>query len=340
MVKNKTSGKSHFVDEVVLQIKSGDGGNGSVSFRRERFIPKGEPNGGDGGKGGDVIVVAEKQLRTLFDLKYKRIIKAENGKPGSKNNRYGKSGKNKIIKVPVGSLIYDTEQDNVIVDLTEDNQEFAILKGGRGGKGNAHFKSSTNRSPKYAQPGESGEEKKIRIELKLLADIGLIGFPNVGKSSLVSAVTAAKPKISDYPFTTLTPNLGIVRVGEFSSFVICDIPGLIEGAHLGKGLGHQFLRHIERAKILACVVDISNFQPNHALKDLDILENELDRYNKNLWGKVKCVIGNKIDLGISKDEQTEVENYCKKKNFDFCMTSAVTHMGLKDFVSKLSQILN
>jgi len=339
MESDGVSPKSNFIDEVTLKVVAGKGGRGCVSFRREKYIPKGEPNGGDGGKGGDVIIRTDPQLNTLYDLRYFKLIKAGKGEAGGKNNCFGKKGEDRIIRVPVGSIIIDADKDCVIADLTEEDQELTIARGGRGGKGNAHFKSSTQRSPRFAQPGEEGEEKLIRIELKLLADIGLIGFPNVGKSSIINSISGAKPKISDYPFTTLTPNLGIVRVGEFSSFVICDIPGLIEGAHLGRGLGHQFLRHIERARLLACVLDISGLSQTKCLEELEILENELKKYKDGLWKKVKFVIGNKIDLNISEEERALIEEYCRKNEYDFFLTSAVTGKGLKELSQRMYQVL-
>jgi len=325
------SGGSQFVDLVNFEVKSGDGGRGCVNFRREKFVPRGEPNGGDGGNGGNILIMVDTQLRTLLDLRYQKMIKAGNGSPGSKNNCYGKRGEDQIIKVPAGSIVYDSETGELIFDLVEDSEQAILAHGGRGGKGNSHFKSSTNRSPRFAQTGKAGESRKIRIELKLIADIGLIGFPNVGKSSIIRSVSAAKPKISDYPFTTLTPNLGIVDMGDYNTFVICDIPGLIEGAHLGKGLGHKFLRHVERAKILACVVDLSGLTEKSCLEEIKILKKELNSYKNDLWSKVKLILGNKIDLGISEEERKEVEKYCSKENLEFFMTSALASTGLKEF---------
>jgi GTPase len=339
MSDSKPAGRSHFVDEVSLDIKSGKGGPGCVSFRREKFVPKGGPDGGDGGKGGDVIINTDDELRTLYDLRYRKTIKAEKGKQGQGSNKTGKDGNDITIRVPIGSIIFDSNDNRLISDLVKDGDSIIIAKGGRGGKGNAHFKGPVNQNPKFAQPGEAGEEKKIRIELKLLADIALIGFPNVGKSSLVSVMSSAKPKISDYPFTTLTPNLGIVYIGEYSTYTVCDVPGLIEGAHEGKGLGHQFLRHIERAKLLACVIDASIFSQNNRIEELQMLENELNCYKPDLWSKVKFVIANKIDVGINEEKIDAIKIYCKERDYELFSTSAITLEGIKQLKQKMYNTL-
>ena len=246
-----------FIDEAKIYVKGGDGGKGCVSFRREKYIPRGGPDGGDGGEGGDVIITADRNLHTLIDLRYQQHYRADRGGHGEGSNKHGKDGGDCRIRVPVGTIIKDTDTELILEDLNEDGKSLIAAKGGRGGKGNTRFKSSTNRAPRRAQKGLPGEEKWLYLELKLLADISIIGFPNAGKSTLISKISAAKPKISDYPFTTLTPNLGVVRVGDYKSFVVADIPGLIEGAYKGKGLGIRFLKHIERTKILLHLIDMS-----------------------------------------------------------------------------------
>ncbi|MBN2780374.1 MAG: GTPase ObgE, partial [Candidatus Marinimicrobia bacterium] len=246
-----------FIDQTSIAIAAGNGGNGCVSFHREKFVPKGGPDGGDGGHGGNVIFQASVQLHTLQDIRYNRTYKAGNGRPGEGNNCSGKKGEDIVIKVPVGTLIRERDEDRVMVDMIEDGQTFTAAKGGNGGWGNQHFATSTNKTPRFAKPGQPGETHEVELELKILADVGLVGFPNAGKSTLLSTISAAHPKIADYPFTTLVPNLGIVRYGDYGSFVMADIPGLIEGAHLGKGLGDQFLRHIERSKVLLFMIDVN-----------------------------------------------------------------------------------
>ncbi|HNI12397.1 MAG TPA: GTPase ObgE, partial [bacterium] len=250
-----------FIDFVQIQVRAGHGGDGCVSFRREKFIPKGGPDGGDGGKGGDVVFEADENLHTLQDIVHHRIFRAQHGQKGGSQNMSGRFADDIVIKVPVGTIIKDQETGEMLCDLTENRQRAVLAKGGQGGKGNSRFKSPTNRTPREFTPGERGEEKFLDLELKVLADVGLVGFPNAGKSTLLASVTAAKPKIANYPFTTLTPNLGIIKIGEYRSLVLADIPGLIEGAHEGKGLGVQFLKHIERTKALAFLIDVQNANP-------------------------------------------------------------------------------
>jgi GTP-binding protein len=247
-----------FVDYVKIHVKAGDGGRGCVSFRREKYVPRGGPDGGDGGRGGHIILKATKELNTLLDLKYQREYKAERGEHGKGSNKHGRNGEDKIIFVPVGTLVKEAETETVIADLDYDGKEVIVAKGGRGGLGNSHFATATRQAPKFAQPGEKGAEKQLILELKLLADVGFIGLPNAGKSTLISLISSAKPKIADYPFTTLVPNLGVVKLEDFRSFVVADIPGLIKGAHRGAGLGFQFLRHVERTSILLHLVDVSD----------------------------------------------------------------------------------
>lgn len=288
-----------FLDYAKIYAKSGDGGNGCVSFRREKFVPKGGPNGGDGGKGGDVIFKASSQLSTLIDFRYRAHYKAERGHHGEGALKTGKNGKDIIIRVPCGSIIKDFETGKVLHELLKDGDEKVILKGGRGGKGNTHFKNSTNQAPRKAQPGEAGQEKTLQVELKLIADAGLVGFPNAGKSTLISKISSAKPKIANYAFTTLTPNLGIVRYKEYDSFVVADIPGIIEGASSGKGLGFQFLRHIERTRILLFLIDATNLDgaktKKEFMKDYEILLKELKTYEAHLLDKPRIICFTKTD---------------------------------------------
>jgi len=287
-----------FLDYAKIYLKSGDGGNGCVSFRREKFVPKGGPNGGDGGKGGDVILKASSQLSTLIDFRYKQHYRARRGAHGMGSDKTGKSGEDQIIIVPTGSIIKEKTTDKVIGELLVDGEELVVLNGGKGGKGNAHFKTSTNQAPRYAQKGQPGQEMEVVIELKLIADAGLVGFPNVGKSTLISKISAARPKIADYPFTTLIPNLGIVKYRDFNSFVVADIPGIIEGASTGKGLGLQFLRHIERTRLLVFMIDSTKISDSskEVLKEYNILLGEIKNYGANLQDKPRIVCFTKIDV--------------------------------------------
>lgn len=281
-----------FVDIVNIFVKAGDGGNGHVSFRKEKYVPKGGPDGGNGGKGGSVILLADKQLSTLLDFRYKRHYFAENGEHGMKSLKTGRNGKDLVIKVPLGTIIKNTESNEVICDLADDGQSFVIAKGGNGGWGNNEFKTATNQTPRFAKPGLPGEELEITLELKLLADVGIVGYPNVGKSTLISVISAAKPKIADYPFTTLIPNLGMVHIAEYQHFTVADIPGLIEGASEGKGLGIQFLRHVERTKVLLFLLDSTSDDPK---LDYKILRSELKKYNPEMDKKTRIICFSKID---------------------------------------------
>ena len=291
-----------FLDYAKIYIKSGDGGNGCVSFRREKFVPKGGPNGGDGGKGGNVILKASSQLSTLIDFRYKQHYRAKRGAHGQGSDKTGKSGEDQIIIVPTGSIIKEKTTDKVIGELLVDGEELVVLNGGKGGKGNAHFKTSTNQAPRYAQKGQPGQEMEVVIELKLIADAGLVGFPNVGKSTLISKISAARPKIADYPFTTLVPKLGIVKYRDFNSFVVADIPGIIEGASTGKGLGLQFLRHIERTRLLVFMIDSTKISDSseEVLKEYNVLLREIKNYGANLQYKPRIVCFTKIDV-VSKE---------------------------------------
>lgn len=282
-----------FVDHVEIKVSSGKGGAGLVSFRREKYVPKGGPAGGDGGDGGSVFVEADENLYTLLDLRYNKHHDAQNGGPGGKFNKKGADGDDIVIRVPPGTVVKETDTDEVIGEVVEPGDRLLVAKGGRGGKGNAFFKSSTNQAPRFAQPGEPGEEKEVTLELKLLADVGLVGFPNAGKSTLISAVSAAKPEVADYPFTTLTPSLGMVYVGDYQSFVMADLPGIIEGAHEGKGLGLQFLKHIERNAVLLFVIPVTS---KDLAGDYDALLSELREYNPKLLDKPRLVALTKIDV--------------------------------------------
>jgi len=284
------------IDNAKILIKSGDGGNGCVSFRREKYVPRGGPNGGDGGKGGNVVFIADNSLDTLIDFRYRKIYKAGNGKHGMGGDKTGKNGSDIHIRVPCGSIIKDGNTREVLADLVNTGDIYIAAKGGKGGRGNTHFATPTNQTPRNAEPGEKGEEKEIEIELKLIADVGLVGLPNSGKSTLISKISAAKPKIADYPFTTLQPNLGIVKYKDFNSFVVADIPGLIKGAHLGKGLGIRFLKHIERTRILVFLIDstVVNYDIDY-ISDYEILIDELRSYNIDLLKKPRIICFTKID---------------------------------------------
>lgn len=288
-----------FVDYVTITVRSGKGGSGSVSFRREKYQPKGGPDGGDGGEGGSISLLADSHLYTLLDHRYNRHHFAENGHPGSGNNKKGRDGQDIVLKVPVGTVVKNTDTDTVLGELLEDGQSLVLAKGGRGGKGNTFFKSATNQTPRHAQPGEPGEELNITLELKLLADVGLVGFPNAGKSTLVSSLSAAKPKVADYPFTTLEPSLGVVAMEDFQSFVIADIPGIIEGAAEGKGLGIQFLKHIERNAVLLFLIPVTSEDP---VAEYETLLAELESFNPDMLTKPRMIGLSKIDL-IPADEQ-------------------------------------
>lgn len=295
-----------FIDYTKIFIKAGDGGNGAVAFRREKYVPKGGPAGGNGGRGGNVIFIADQNLNTLLDFRYKKHYNAENGQPGGSSLKDGRNGKDIYIKVPVGTIIKDAQTEELIFDLDENGKEFVAAKGGKGGKGNANFATPTNQTPRFAENGKPGEEREIILELKLIADVGLVGFPNAGKSTLISTISEAKPKIADYPFTTLEPNLGIVRYKDYKSFTVADIPGIIEGAHQGKGLGLKFLRHIERTKILLIMIDATS---ETYQKDFDTLINELNSFSKVLNSKKKLLAFSKADL---LDEE-ELKKLSKRK---------------------------
>ncbi len=323
-----------FVDYAKIELKAGDGGNGAVAFRREKYEPMGGPAGGDGGNGGNIIFKVDERKRTLMDFKYKRIIKADNGENGRNKNRFGKNAEDIILNVPKGTIIRDEETNKVIADLVKIDQEFVIAKGGRGGRGNTKFKSSTRRSPRFAEPGRKGEELTVILELKLIADVGLVGFPNVGKSTLLSKISSAKPKIDNYHFTTLKPNLGVVHLDDEKSFVVADIPGLIEGASKGTGLGHDFLRHIERTKILAHVIDASGFEGRDPLEDFNKINKELRNYSEILSKKKQIIVLNKIDLIQDENQIQNLKNKFDNK-YDIYEISAISGKNLKELLYKL-----
>jgi GTP-binding protein len=306
-----------FVDYVKIYVKAGDGGRGCVSFRREKYVPKGGPDGGDGGKGGDVIIRASSELHTLLDHRYQKTYKAKRGEHGKGSNMKGKDGEDLIIQVPIGTVVKDADSEEILADLDEDGKDLIVARGGKGGLGNAHFATPINQTPRYAQPGQKGEEKWIILELKLLADVGLIGLPNAGKSTLISIISSARPKIADYPFTTLTPVLGVVKYKDYQSFVVADIPGLIEGAHKGAGLGHQFLRHVERTSILLHLVDVSDYLQSDPVGDFEKIQKELELYNPELINKPFAVVGTKIDIAYEGKRLKRLKDYCKGKGIDF-----------------------
>lgn len=329
--------EGNFVDYVKIHINSGNGGKGSSHLHREKYIAKGGPDGGDGGRGGHVIIRGNKNLWTLFHLKFKRHVKAGHGEHGSKQRSTGADGEDQYIDVPLGTVIRDTETQNILHEITEDGQEIVIAEGGKGGLGNWHFKSSTNQTPRYAQPGIPGEEKDITLELKVLADVGLVGFPNAGKSTLLSVITAAKPKIADYEFTTLKPNLGIVQYRDFKTFVVADIPGIIEGAAEGKGIGHRFLRHIERNSTLLFLIpadakDIS--------KQYDILVDELRRYNPEMLDKDRLIAISKSDMLDAELKAELKEELDKTFDIPYLFISSVAQQGLTELKDKLWEMLN
>jgi len=323
-----------FIDQAQIWVKAGDGGHGCVSFRREKFIPKGGPDGGDGGKGGDVYFRAVENLDTLLDFAGKHHWQAQNGQPGSGNNRHGANGQDLVIKVPPGTLIYDTDLNLLLKDLNEIGLEARVCLSGRGGRGNKAFATSTNQTPRYAEPGKEGQERNIRLELKLIADVGLVGMPNAGKSTLISRCSAARPKIADYPFTTVEPVLGIVELSGFRRFVMADIPGLIEGAHAGAGLGHEFLKHIERTTILAHILDIMPIDGSDPAENYKTIRGELERHSEALARKQEVVVANKIDLD---PDGRIVQDLRSKLDKDIHSVSAVTGEGIKELSELLWQ---
>ena len=328
-----------FIDRSKISVRAGDGGNGKSSFRREKFVPKGGPDGGDGGKGGDVVLEVDANVNTLLNFRYNRKFTAENGDAGDRKQQFGRGAEDCVIKVPQGTLVKDAETGEIIADLTELGQRAIVAKGGRGGRGNAKFKSSSRRAPTFAEFGEPGESRELLLELKLLADVGLVGYPSVGKSSLISAVSSARPEIADYHFTTLVPVLGVVNLGYEKSFVMADIPGLIEGAADGVGLGHDFLRHIERTKLILHIVDAAAVDGRDPIDDFKKINIELKKYSEKLSKRPQILVANKIDLPQAKENLPALENLAEQEGIKFFAISAATHENLDTLINFIGKTL-
>jgi GTP-binding protein len=326
----------HFIDQATIRVKAGDGGHGCIAFRREKFVPKGGPSGGDGGTGGSVWIVASKRLNTLYHLQFQREWKAGRGQHGMGSNCSGHDGEDITIELPVGSVIRDKATDDIIADLAEDGQRFLVARGGRGGWGNQHFATATRQAPRFAQDGNAGDERELFIELKLIADVGLVGLPNAGKSTLISVISAAKPKIADYPFTTLVPNLGVVSADDAQTFVVADIPGLIEGAHEGHGLGDQFLRHVERCSVLVHLVDLSANEDPDA--DAEVIARELALYSPLLATKPRIVCGSKLDSLVPGNSE-KLRAYAARNGYPYHEISAVVGDGVRELVRMLARFV-
>lgn len=327
-----------FFDEALITVQSGDGGRGCVSLRREKHVPRGGPDGGDGGKGGDVILKSSLHRRTLYPFQFKRQFKAKNGAHGQGKQKTGKNGPDLIIEIPPGTLVKDADNNEILKDFTAAGDSYTVVRGGKGGLGNAHFKTSTNRAPRYAQPGQAGQLRKLKLELKLLADVGIIGLPNAGKSTLISKISSASPKIADYPFTTLTPTLGVVETEWGEPFVVADIPGLIEGAHQGAGLGTQFLRHIERTRILIHMVDAANIDMDHPLNDYVTVNKELKSFNAQLTEKPQILALNKMDLPGAREAADAFAAALDAE--PIILISAIKKKGLKQLISRILELLD
>ncbi len=323
-----------FIDEVKIYVKAGDGGNGCLAFRREKYVPRGGPSGGDGGRGGDVILTASQHYNTLLHFRFNPEHKAERGRHGEGSNRKGREGAAREVPTPVGTIVYDAETGELLHDFTEAGDRFVVARGGKGGRGNARFATSTHQAPTEHEPGRPGEQRHLRLELKLLADVGLVGFPNAGKSTLISRISAARPKIADYPFTTLEPNLGVVSTGtgadDLRTFVVADIPGLIEGAHLGHGLGTQFLRHVERTRLLAHLVDVSEASGRDPVHDFEVVMAELASFSDELAKKPMIVIATKLDAAQDRKRTVALQRMAKKSGLPFFKISSVTGEGIED----------
>jgi GTPase len=325
-----------FIDQATIRVKAGDGGKGCVAFRREKYVPKGGPSGGDGGTGGSVYVVATKRLNTLYHLQFQREWRAGRGQHGMGSNCSGEHGGEVVIELPVGSVVRDKQTGDLLADLTSEGERVLVAKGGRGGWGNQHFATATRQAPRFAQPGDAGEERELFIELKLIADVGIVGLPNAGKSTLISVISAAKPKIADYPFTTLAPNLGVVSADDGQTFVVADIPGLIEGAHEGHGLGHEFLRHVERCSALLHLVDLSANE--HPQQDAEVVARELELHSKTLAEKPRLVCGSKLDSAIEGNSK-KLRAYAKKNGYAYHEISAVAGDGVRELIRKLASMV-
>ncbi len=328
-----------FTDYAKITIKSGNGGDGAVTFRREKYVAAGGPDGGDGGRGGSIYFRVDPNANTLIDFRYTKKFKAQSGENGSGGHKYGKSGEDLYINVPIGTIIKDAETGKIVADLSKEGQEELVLKGGRGGKGNSHFATATRQVPRFAQAGEEGEEKEVILELKLLADVGLLGFPNVGKSTFLSVVTDAKPKIANYHFTTIEPNLGVVKLQSGDSFVIADIPGIIEGASEGVGLGIQFLRHVERTRLLLHVIDISGIEGRDPVQDFYTINEELKSYSEKLSTRKQIIVANKIDVMQDDTSLKELEELAKKEGLELFKISGVTGQGVSELLNRVSEVL-
>lgn len=329
-----------FIDKARIFVKAGNGGNGSVSFRREKYVPAGGPDGGDGGRGASIIIVADSGLRTLMDFKYKKKYAAPCGEDGSKKNRSGKNGEDVVLKVPEGTIVKDEKTGLIIADLKNDGDSVVVAKGGFGGKGNQHFANAVRQAPSFAKSGTDGEERWIVLELKMIADVGLVGFPNVGKSTFLSVVTSAKPKIANYHFTTLTPNLGVVKTKYGESFVMADIPGIIEGASDGVGLGHDFLRHVERTKVLIHIVDISGIEGRDPIEDFDKINDELKLYNERLATRPQLVVANKSDILFDDSVYKKFKETMTERGYEVFKMSAITRQGIDEVIERAAQILD
>ncbi len=325
-----------FLDRVKIHIKAGDGGNGVTAFRREKFVPRGGPSGGDGGVGGSIFIEADEGLNTLLHLRYNPEHKAERGRHGEGSNRSGKDGEDLTVRVPVGTQVFDADSGDLLFDFVEAGQRYLAAKGGKGGWGNAHFATPTKQAPKYHYDGRPGEERNLQLELKLIADVGLVGFPNAGKSTLISVISAAKPKIADYPFTTLEPNLGVVDMGDFKAFVVADIPGLIEGASNGAGLGDRFLRHVERTKLILHLVDVSSVSGRDPVNDYEVINRELAAYDADLAERPQIVVATKIDALDDEERLESLKATSKKDGRPFFAISAVTNKGVSELVNAVA----
>ena len=332
-------GVSHlFIDRAKIQLIAGNGGNGCLAFRREKFVPRGGPSGGDGGKGGDVYIECTDRVNTLLHFQYKRIFKAQRGRHGEGDNRHGKDGEDIIIEVPPGTQVFRGPDAELLHDFAQPGERILVAKGGRGGRGNARFATSTNQAPRRVEPGEEGEQLELSLSLKLIADVGLVGFPNVGKSTLISRISSAKPKIADYPFTTLVPHLGVVKVDEYRSFVVADIPGLIEGAHDGRGLGDQFLKHVERTRVLVHLIDASN-EDRDPLADYKAILKELALFNRELLDRKQLIVASKMDVVSTPRRLSRLKAMCTRKKLPFLGVSAVTGQGIKELIGTLDSML-
>lgn len=329
-----------FIDRVKIKIKAGDGGNGVTAFRREKFVPRGGPSGGDGGNGGDVWLESDEGINTLLHLRFNPEHKAERGRHGEGSNRFGKHGEDAVIKVPVGTQVFEAESNDLLFDFTEPGQRFLAAKGGKGGWGNAHFATPTRRAPKFHYQGRPGQEKELQLELKLIADVGLVGFPNAGKSTFISVISAARPKIADYPFTTLEPNLGVVDMGDYKTFVVADIPGLIEGASEGAGLGDRFLRHVERTKLMLHLVDVSSFSGRDPVSDYEIINRELAAYNEDLAARPQIVVATKIDAIDDPERLEDLRKRAVNDGKPFLAISSATREGVDQLLFEVVKHLD